>query len=95
MKKKLYIIKMSKLKEFVYKKRNHYPSLRVVTTFIIPSVPAALTEGNMDDPKLTVEEYKIRNELKRRGIPFTLVQAQHGLWSQEIALIALERDPSE
>ena len=85
---------LEQIKEFVYTKGKHYPTLEHVTTFIIPSIPDALTEDVMNDDKLTEEEYKIRDELRRKRFPFKLVQAQHGLWSQELALIALERgDP--
>ena len=77
------------IQNFVYLKGKHYPGLQVLTGFSIP-VPARLNAGNMNDPKLTKEEYAIRDALPVYQAPFKLVQAQHGLWSEGLAIIALE-----
>jgi len=77
------------IQHFVYAKGKHYPSLKTIIGFSI-SVPARLNTGNMNDPKLTKEEYAIRDKLLVFKAPFKLVQAQHGLWSEGTAIIALE-----
>jgi hypothetical protein len=77
------------IQNFVYTKGRHYPSLKTITGFSIP-VPSELNAGNMNDPKLTKQEYAIRDALDLYNAPFKLVKAQHGLWSEEIAIIALE-----
>ena len=77
------------IKNFVYDKKGHYPRLKTLTGFSVP-VPARLTAGNMNDPKLTKEEYAIRDAMESFEAPFKLVNAQHGLWSDGVALIALE-----
>jgi hypothetical protein len=77
------------IQNFVYAKGKHYPSLKILTGFSI-SVPTRLNTGNMNDPKLTKEEYAIRDALHVYDAPFKLVQAQHGLWSEGTAIIALE-----
>ena len=77
------------IQNFVYAKQKHYPSLKTIIGFSIP-VPARLNAGNMNDPKLTKEEYAIRDALPVYHAPFKLVQAQHGLWGEGIAIIALE-----
>lgn len=75
---------------FVYAKKKHYPSLKYTTGFSITSIPTNLNSGVMNDPKLTKQEYAIRDALEVFDIPLKLVQAQHGLWSEGIAIIALE-----
>lgn len=75
---------------FVYTKKKHYPSLKYITGFSINSIPTNLNSGVMNDPKLTKQEYAIRDALKEFGVPLQLVQVQHGLWSEGIAIIALE-----
>jgi hypothetical protein len=77
--------------EFVHKKGKQYRDLKEVTGFHIYDLPAGLKEGNMNDPKLTAEEYKIQDSLKEKGLPFRLIEAPHGLWGDGIALIGLER----
>jgi hypothetical protein len=77
------------IQNFVYAKGKHYPSLKTIIGFSI-SVPPRLNIGNMNDPKLTVEEYAIRDALDVFKVPFKLVQGQHGLWSEGTAIIALE-----
>ena len=77
------------IQNFVYTKGKHYPSLKTLTGFSIP-VPSELNAGNMNDPKLTKQEYAIRDALPLYDAPFKLVQAQHGLWSEGTAIIALE-----
>ena len=75
---------------FVYAKGKHYPSLEFITGFSITNIPKNLNSGDMNDPKLTKQEYAIRDALEVFDIPLKLVQAQHGLWSEGIAIIALE-----
>jgi len=77
------------IKNFVYDKKGHYPRLKTLTGFSIP-VPTRLNAGNMNDPKLTKEEYAIRDTLLVFEAPFKLVDPQHGLWGDGVALIALE-----
>jgi hypothetical protein len=77
------------IKEFVYEKGRHYPTLTTVTGFSL-AIPDRLNKGIMNDPKLTKEEYTIRDSLLMLDLPFKLVDAQHGLWSEEVAIIALE-----
>ena len=48
-------------------------------------------DNGKSDAKLTNEEYKIRDALKKYKIPFRLVDPQHGLWGEGTATIALER----
>jgi hypothetical protein len=82
----------SEITEFVHKKGKHYPSLKEVAGFRILNIPSKLKEGMMNDSKLTAEEYKIRDTLKEKGLPFALVEAPHGLWSEGIAVIGLEKE---
>ena len=75
---------------FVYDKESHYPSLKNITGFSITSIPTNLNSGVMNDPKLTKQEYAIRDTLKVFGVPLKLVKGPHGLWSEGTAIIALE-----
>jgi hypothetical protein len=76
--------------EFVHSKGRHYPSLTEITGFSIPP-PPELQAGSMNDAKITREEYKIRDYFKENEIPFKLVKVPHGLWSEGVAIIAIER----
>ena len=66
----------------------HYKQLKTLTGFSI-SIPDELKSVNMNDDKLTTEEYKIRDKLPYHT--FKLVDAPHGLFSEDVAIIALER----
>jgi len=78
------------IQNFVYSKRKYYPSLKTITGFSI-AIPKRLNEGVMNDDKLTREEYAIRDALVEKEAPFKLVEAQHGLWGEGTAIIALEK----
>ena len=76
------------IREFVKDKGKHYKQLKTLTGFSI-SIPDELKSVNMNDDKLTTEEYKIRDKLPYHT--FKLVDAPHGLFSEDVAIIALER----
>ena len=76
--------------EFVREKGGHYSTLKNIVGFSIKSIPHSLNEGKMNDDKLTYQEYSIRDQLATTRIPYNLVDAKHGLWSEGVALIALE-----
>lgn len=63
---------------------------RNIIGFNINIIPGELLESPMNDRKLTFEEYKIRDKLIEDNLPIKLVQAQHGLWNYNTAIIALE-----
>jgi hypothetical protein len=75
---------------FVYSKKKYYPSLKSITGFSIHNIPTNLNSGVMTDPKLTKQEYAIRDALEVFDVPLKLVQVPHGLWNEGVALIALE-----
>jgi hypothetical protein len=78
------------IKEFVWSKGGYYPELTNIEGFSINTIPTRLNEGEMDDAKLTREEYNIRDAFKKNKLPFRLVDAQHGLWGEGTAIIAIE-----
>jgi hypothetical protein len=86
------------MRDFVDSKGKHYPRLETVTGFEIKDIPKELNTGSMNDAKLTKEEYKIRDALSARSVPFKLIEAEgptrdshgHGQWGADVALIGLE-----
>ena len=51
--------------KFYIESKGGYESLMHTTAFIVKNVPTTLTTGEMNDDKLTAEEYRVRNELTK------------------------------
>jgi hypothetical protein len=84
------VLRKRNISSFVHEKGGHYPGLHITGIFAITAIPAALNRGRMNDGKLTAEEYKIQGAFRDFDLPFRLVNAQHGLWTEGQALIAIE-----
>lgn len=84
------VVRKRNISSFVHEKGGHYSGVTITGIFTVTAIPAELNRGAMNDAKLTTEEYKIRDAFRGLGLPFRLVDAQHGLWTEGQALIAIE-----
>ncbi|NBQ48421.1 MAG: hypothetical protein EBU33_08215 [Sphingobacteriia bacterium] len=84
------VVRKRNISSFVHEKGGHYGGVSITGIFTVTTIPAELNRGTMNDAKLTTEEYKIRDAFRGLGLPFRLVDAQHGLWAEGQALIAIE-----
>ena len=80
------------MKESVYPKGGHYRHLHVITELSVKPIPPALKRRPMSDEKLQEQSDILQLSLEEDQLPFKVVPGLSNLWSEEMAIIALEPD---